>query len=160
MGAGQGLTQDADAYKTKAAHVELAEKMRKRDPATAPTVGDRVPYVIVKACPRPSTRLAAAVKRGCQPAVKHVPALHFFCVCTAFFLSMLSAQEASAASSFAVFGVCTQAKLLVTDHQLTARERVCTLMTCDALTHMHRNIGELQALLVQMLEMSVMVEIS
>jgi len=33
----------------KAAHVELAEKMRKRDPATAPTIGDRVPYVIIKA---------------------------------------------------------------------------------------------------------------
>ncbi len=33
----------------RAAHVELAEKMRKRDPATAPTIGDRVPYVIIKA---------------------------------------------------------------------------------------------------------------
>jgi len=33
----------------KSAHVELAEKMRKRDPATAPAIGDRVPYVIVKA---------------------------------------------------------------------------------------------------------------
>jgi hypothetical protein len=29
--------------------VELAEKMRKRDPATAPAIGDRVPYVIIKA---------------------------------------------------------------------------------------------------------------
>ena len=45
---GQGLTQDAEGYKVKAAHVELAEKMRKRDPVTAPTVGDRVPYVIIK----------------------------------------------------------------------------------------------------------------
>ena len=45
----QGLTQDADEYDNKAAHVELAKKMRKRDPATAPTVGDRVPYVIIKA---------------------------------------------------------------------------------------------------------------
>ena len=44
----QGLTQDAEGYKVKAAHVELAEKMRKRDPVTAPTVGDRVPYVIIK----------------------------------------------------------------------------------------------------------------
>lgn len=33
----------------RSAHVELAEKMRKRDPATAPTIGDRVPYVIIKA---------------------------------------------------------------------------------------------------------------
>jgi DNA polymerase delta subunit 1 len=45
----QGLTQDADEYENKAAHVELAKKMKKRDPATAPAVGDRVPYVIVKA---------------------------------------------------------------------------------------------------------------
>ena len=44
----QGLTQEAEDYKTKAAHVELAEKMKKRDPATAPAVGDRVPYVIIK----------------------------------------------------------------------------------------------------------------
>jgi len=29
--------------------VELAKKMKKRDPATAPAVGDRVPYVIIKA---------------------------------------------------------------------------------------------------------------
>lgn len=32
----------------QAAHVELAKKMKKRDPATAPAVGDRVPYVIIK----------------------------------------------------------------------------------------------------------------
>jgi len=29
-------------------HAVLAERMRKRDPATAPNVGDRVPYVIVR----------------------------------------------------------------------------------------------------------------
>ena len=45
----KGLTQNADQYENKAAHVELAKKMYKRDPATAPTVGDRVPYVIIKA---------------------------------------------------------------------------------------------------------------
>ncbi|KAG1677462.1 hypothetical protein FOA52_001918 [Chlamydomonas sp. UWO 241] len=45
----KGLTQDVDEYDSKAAHVELAKKMRKRDPATAPTTGDRVPYVIIKA---------------------------------------------------------------------------------------------------------------
>ena len=48
-GALQGLTQNTEEYENKAAHVELAKKMKKRDPATAPTVGDRVPYVIVKA---------------------------------------------------------------------------------------------------------------
>lgn len=43
------MTQEADNYDAKVAHVELTKKMRKRDPATAPVVGDRVPYVIVKA---------------------------------------------------------------------------------------------------------------
>lgn len=34
-------------YAAKLAHVELAKKLRKRDPATAPQIGDRVFYVIV-----------------------------------------------------------------------------------------------------------------
>jgi len=34
-------------YQAKQAHVELAERMRKRDPGSAPRLGDRVPYVIV-----------------------------------------------------------------------------------------------------------------
>ena len=33
----------------KQAHVELAQKMRGRDEASAPQVGDRVAYVMVKA---------------------------------------------------------------------------------------------------------------
>jgi len=45
----KGLSRDAGDYETKIAHVELAKKMMKRDPATAPGVGDRVPYVIIKA---------------------------------------------------------------------------------------------------------------
>lgn len=40
--------QDAEAYKATAAHVELAKKMAKRDSATAPQVGERVAFVIVK----------------------------------------------------------------------------------------------------------------
>ncbi|DBB04055.1 TPA: DNA polymerase delta catalytic subunit [Trebouxia sp. C0004] len=44
----KGLAQDAEKYKSAAAHVELSKKMYKRDPATAPVVGDRVPYVIIK----------------------------------------------------------------------------------------------------------------
>ncbi|XP_024457292.1 DNA polymerase delta catalytic subunit isoform X2 [Populus trichocarpa] len=44
----KGLTKTGDDYEVKAAHVELAERMRKRDAATAPNVGDRVPYVIIK----------------------------------------------------------------------------------------------------------------
>ena len=44
----QGLSQQTESYDNKVAHVELAKKMRKRDPATAPNMGDRVPYVIIK----------------------------------------------------------------------------------------------------------------
>ena len=36
-------------YAAKQAHVELAERMRKRNAHTAPAIGDRVPYVIIKA---------------------------------------------------------------------------------------------------------------
>ena len=35
-------------YGNKQAHVELAAKMKERDEASAPTVGDRVAYVMVK----------------------------------------------------------------------------------------------------------------
>lgn len=35
-------------YAAKQGHVELAKKMARRDPANAPTIGDRVPYVMVK----------------------------------------------------------------------------------------------------------------
>ncbi|XP_074567466.1 DNA polymerase delta catalytic subunit [Curcuma longa] len=44
----KGLTKTGSDYSVKSAHVELAEKMRKRDAATAPNVGDRVPFVIIK----------------------------------------------------------------------------------------------------------------
>lgn len=44
----QGLTKDDTGYAMKMGHVELAKKMRKRDPATAPTIGDRVAYVHLK----------------------------------------------------------------------------------------------------------------
>lgn len=37
-----------DGYENKQAHAELAKKLRKRDPGTAPSLGDRVPYVITK----------------------------------------------------------------------------------------------------------------
>ncbi|XP_043230281.1 DNA polymerase delta catalytic subunit-like isoform X1 [Amphibalanus amphitrite] len=39
---------DAD-YSAKQAHVQLANKMKKRDPGNAPKLGDRVPYVIIAA---------------------------------------------------------------------------------------------------------------
>jgi len=37
-----------EEYKAKTAHDELAKRMRKRDPGTAPALGDRVPYVITR----------------------------------------------------------------------------------------------------------------
>ncbi|CAI9161254.1 unnamed protein product [Rangifer tarandus platyrhynchus] len=43
------LTRAAADYSGKQAHVELAERMRKRDPGSAPSLGDRVPYVIISA---------------------------------------------------------------------------------------------------------------
>ncbi|KAG2387610.1 hypothetical protein C9374_001204 [Naegleria lovaniensis] len=45
----KALVKKSDKYKAKQTHVELAERMAKRDPSTAPRVGDRIPYVIVKA---------------------------------------------------------------------------------------------------------------
>lgn len=43
------LTKSDKEYTAKQAHVELAAKMRKRDPGNAPKLGDRVPYVIISA---------------------------------------------------------------------------------------------------------------
>lgn len=44
-----GKAANSADYKAKQAHVELAERMRKRDAGSAPVVGDRVPYVIMQA---------------------------------------------------------------------------------------------------------------
>ena len=43
------LTKTDKEYTAKQAHVELAHKMKKRDPGNAPKLGDRVPYVITTA---------------------------------------------------------------------------------------------------------------
>nr|BAO20825.1 DNA polymerase delta catalytic subunit [Cyclops vicinus] len=43
------LTKTDKDYTNKIAHVELANKMRKRDAGSAPKLGDRVPYVIIAA---------------------------------------------------------------------------------------------------------------
>lgn len=44
---GLNKTGEGDDYKMKQAHIELAMRMRKRDPGTAPVVGDRIAYVII-----------------------------------------------------------------------------------------------------------------
>lgn len=41
------LTKTGEEYAGRQAHVELAERMRKRDAGSAPALGDRVPYVII-----------------------------------------------------------------------------------------------------------------
>ncbi len=40
--------KDDNQYQVRAAHVELAERMRKRDAASAPSMGDRVAYVMIR----------------------------------------------------------------------------------------------------------------
>ena len=47
VGDGEG-NDDGATYNANLPHVKLAEKMRKRDAASAPNVGDRVAYVVVK----------------------------------------------------------------------------------------------------------------
>jgi len=44
-----GKGANPEDYASKQAHVELADKIRKRDPSAAPGSGDRVPYVITTA---------------------------------------------------------------------------------------------------------------
>ena len=44
----KGITRNVNDYKGVQAHVELAKKMHTRDPSTAPGIGDRVWFVIVK----------------------------------------------------------------------------------------------------------------
>ncbi|XP_066564799.1 DNA polymerase delta catalytic subunit [Amia ocellicauda] len=56
------LTRAAGEYAGKQAHVELAERMRKRDAGSAPNLGDRVPYVIIRA-----TKGAAAYMKSEDP---------------------------------------------------------------------------------------------
>jgi DNA polymerase delta subunit 1 len=41
-------TNDQYAAGVKLAHVELASRIKKRDPGLAPSVGDRIPYVMIK----------------------------------------------------------------------------------------------------------------
>jgi DNA polymerase delta subunit 1 len=44
----KAYSRSVDAYKNPQGHIVLAQKMKQRNPATAPVVGDRIPYVIVK----------------------------------------------------------------------------------------------------------------
>ncbi|CAD2217661.1 DNA polymerase delta subunit 1 [Angomonas deanei] len=44
----KAFSKAEDQYVGSQAHIALVERMRKRDPASAPTIGDRVAYVIIK----------------------------------------------------------------------------------------------------------------
>lgn len=57
-----GKGANREDYATKAAHVELAEKMRARDPSSAPGSGDRVPYVMIT-----GSKKTAAYERSEDP---------------------------------------------------------------------------------------------
>jgi len=52
-------------YAAKQPHVELAERMRKRDAGSAPSLGDRVAYVIIKGAKGMFPILNGADKRRC-----------------------------------------------------------------------------------------------
>ncbi len=53
------LTKTDAEYSNKQPHAELANKLRKRDPGSAPNLGDRVPYVIIS-----GTKNQAAYERA------------------------------------------------------------------------------------------------
>lgn len=44
----KSLSQEVENYATQQAHTVLATKIAKRDPGNAPSVGDRIPYVMVE----------------------------------------------------------------------------------------------------------------
>jgi len=52
-------------YAAKQPHVELAERMRKRDAGSAPSLGDRVAYVIIKGAKGMFPVLSSADERRC-----------------------------------------------------------------------------------------------
>jgi len=58
----KALSKSGEDYAGKQAHVELAERMKKRDAGSAPTLGDRVAYVIIK-----SSKGAAAYEKSEDP---------------------------------------------------------------------------------------------
>jgi len=44
----KGITKNIESYEGTAPHIELARKLKKRNPQSPPAVGDRVPFVIIK----------------------------------------------------------------------------------------------------------------
>lgn len=58
----KALSKSGEEYAGKQAHVELAERMKKRDAGSAPALGDRVAYVIIK-----SAKGSAAYEKSEDP---------------------------------------------------------------------------------------------
>ncbi len=70
----KSMSKSLRSYKGIQPHVELVKKMRKRDPASAPGVGDRVGFVIVKGLQMISKRAedpAYVKKHGLMPDSKY-----------------------------------------------------------------------------------------
>jgi len=70
----KSISKSLRTYKGIQPHIELVKKMRKRDPASAPGVGDRVGYVIVKGLRMISKRSedpAYVKKHGLMPDSKY-----------------------------------------------------------------------------------------
>jgi hypothetical protein len=61
----KSLSKLPEQYPAPAAHVELAKRLKLRSPATAPRVGDRVPYILVA---RPPDKTAGLSTGGEDPA--------------------------------------------------------------------------------------------
>lgn len=61
----KALSKAGEDYAGKQAHVELAGRMKKRDAATAPNLGDRVAYVIIKASKGTHRQGAVTLGRLC-----------------------------------------------------------------------------------------------
>uniref|UniRef100_A0A8C3MI60 DNA polymerase n=1 Tax=Geospiza parvula TaxID=87175 RepID=A0A8C3MI60_GEOPR len=64
------LTRAASAYSAPQAHVALAERLRRRDPGSAPGLGDRVPYVIVTGARGQAAYTRSEVSEGPNPTQK------------------------------------------------------------------------------------------
>jgi len=58
----KSISKKVEDYNSKQTHTELAKRMFKRDPSSAPVMGDRVPYVIIK-----STKDAKAYEKSEDP---------------------------------------------------------------------------------------------
>lgn len=79
------LTKTDSEYANKQPHVELAHKMRKRDPGSAPNLGDRVPYVII-----PGTKNQPAYERAEVTVIFIFHQMNLIAISRLFFLRIPS----------------------------------------------------------------------